>query len=159
MLEELGDGGACLLGYPVHCECHENKQSNDLSRAAASHPSVARWVAARLVFDIYSDQCHRIPSPECGCKNASDERHKIYMAVFLRHIDSCPQHKNGERDAWNPADEANDVEDREDEEDDPSRPVFTRQHVDGGHEAEHDIEDARYPCRKEREVSTLLEQG
>jgi hypothetical protein len=64
------------------------------------------------------------------------------MSELLRYVDAGLQNKDREGDARNPGDEANDGEDGEEEKDDSARPVFPREHVDGGCEAEEDVENA-----------------
>lgn len=67
------------------------------------------------------------------------------MAMFLRDIDRSLEHQNAERDARDPADEANNVEDAEEQEDDTARPVAAREHVECCDEAENDAQDSGYP--------------
>jgi hypothetical protein len=64
------------------------------------------------------------------------------MSKLLRYVDAGLQNKDGEGNAGNPGDEADDGEDGEEEKHNSTRPVFPREHVNGGCEAEEDVENA-----------------
>ena len=74
------------------------------------------------------------------------------MSVLLRHVDRGLEHEDGEGDARDPANKAKDVKDGEKKENDASGPVFAGQHVQSGHEAEYDVEDAGDPDELFREL-------
>lgn len=67
------------------------------------------------------------------------------MAELLRHVDRGLQHQNAERDAWDPANEADHVEDAEQQEDDASRPVAARKHIKRRDKTEDDVQNTSDP--------------
>ncbi len=67
------------------------------------------------------------------------------MAVVLCDIDDCLQHKDRERDTWDPGDEADDVEDCEDEEDDPRSVLLSPKIKDSSADSEGDLKNTGDP--------------
>lgn len=67
------------------------------------------------------------------------------MAVLLGDVNGSLQHQGTKGDAGDPADESDYHEDGEDQKDNAAGPVVPGEHVDGGDEAEDDVEDAGDP--------------
>lgn len=57
----------------------------------------------------------------------------------------CLQHYHTEGNSGNPGDEAYDSKYREEEEDNSTRPVLSRQHVNGGRKTSDDVDDTSDP--------------
>lgn len=140
---DAGDGSvdrlADELSDPVACERHEDEQADDFGVGTPAGTLAAGGVVARMVLDVDGRQGDGEPGAKGGGDQAADEGDGEHVAVSLGDIDDGLQHQHGKGDAWDPADEADDVEDGEEEEDDSGRIVVTRKVVERGAETDDDL--------------------
>lgn len=140
-----------LLRKPVHGESDKHNETNDLAVAAAPSAIVTSGVVAWMVVHVDGYERDGKPGAECHCKQSSNQRNDIDMAVLFRDIDGCLQHQNAEGNAWDPADKADHIEDAEQQEDNTARPVATRKHIESCDKSKDDVEDTGDPNELLRE--------
>lgn len=139
------DGVLEPFGDPVGRESNEDKQTDDLALPTTTSASAAGGVISRLILDVNGNQSDRVPGAESSAGQTSNRADQIDMAIALGDVNGGLQHQGAEWNAGNPADEGDDHEYGEEEKDNATGPVVPRQHVNGGDEAEDDVEDAGDP--------------
>jgi hypothetical protein len=133
------------LRYPVHGEGDEYKESYHFACTAPTCTSITGWIISRLVLNVDSDKCDRIPCAKRGSKEATNETDQINMTVLFGDINARLQHQDGKWYPRYPRDEAYDGKYAKKEEDYAARPIFPRKHIYSGCECENNVENTSYP--------------
>jgi hypothetical protein len=143
------DGVFDPFGDPVAGEGDEDEETDDGCAGAAA---TAGWVGAGaatavggLEGNVDGYQCDREPCREGDCSNTADEADQENVAMMTCHVHCCLEHHNGERYAWDPADETDDGEDCKDSKYDSRTPEMLVEVVDCRSNRQCDIQDPRDP--------------
>lgn len=106
-----------------------------------THLTVARWG----VLGVDGGECDGKPSCVEGPDESSEETDHVDMTVVIGDVDGSFEHQSAKGDAADPGDESDDHENDEDQKDNAAGVVPSFQHVDGGHQAPDDVQDAGEP--------------
>lgn len=134
---------------PVAGESDEDEETDNSRTGAAA---AASWVRAstavavgRLKCNVDRHQCDGEPCGERDCHNTAKEADQENMARMTCNIHRRLEHHNCERDARDPADEAEYSKDRKDSEDDPCAPQVFIEVIDSRSNCQADVQYPRDP--------------
>ena len=138
------------LADPVAGESDEDNQTDDLcgracvpsvGRARRIPPPAAatRSAIVGLILDVDRYQRDGEPGPENQCHETADGADKKNVTETLGNVHCRLQHHHTERDAWYPADEANDSENTKQGENDGGGVIMLGEIIDGRADPEHDM--------------------